>query len=68
MEKSIKEDILFFRVIMFLRIIVFFFVVYLVSCETDRKHREEDPPLQEALNTKYSAHVRAGKRVSLFVS
>ena len=48
---------------MFLRSISFlFFAVCLVKCET--KKRQEDPPLQSALNTEYFGHVRAGKRVS----
>ena len=50
---------------MFLRlVVVFFFTVYLASCETEKK--SQGPPLLEALNAKYFGHIRGKRTVSKF--
>ena len=50
---------------MFLRlVVVFFFTVYLASCETEKK--SQGPPLLEALNAKYFGHIRGRRTVSEF--
>ena len=45
-------------------VVVFFFTVYLASCETEKK--SQGPPLLEALNAKYFGHIRGKRTVSEF--